>query len=173
MADTENHTEAKGLYTFKTIEKIVYTYAVPASSWDEAKELITENGTYDYIKIGYGEHYGGEYMGASEPRRATLLRKVECLGDQFTFTKQTSEYEQSRYPNAPKTIFVNVDHSDKLLIKDIHISEYSDHTHNVVNVRENGFCECCCEMLNDGFAMIPRTTATHTRWGKLLSEGEE
>ncbi len=38
---------------------------------------------------------------------------------------------------------------------------------------ETGLCACCSNLLRRDWAMVPKTTATHTAWGALIEEGDE
>jgi hypothetical protein len=90
MGEERNHTEAKGLYTFTTVEKIQYRYAVVASSWAQAKKDM-ESGR-NVLRLRAGDHAGGAYIGDSEPRRETLLRKEECIMSKLLMKQTNSRW---------------------------------------------------------------------------------
>ena len=180
MGETQNHTEAKGLYTFTSTEKIQLRYGVVASSWEEAKQLMDDG---NLIKLDIGDHYGGDYIGESEPRRDTLIRKTTCMGENFTMhriakvgwnseTKSENEEEQ----------FANVDHSECIYIPNY--NSYEEYQNNpdgtsvkVRKIHQNGLCSVCNAMITrhglQRWSMIPKRDATHTTWGAKLEDEKE
>jgi len=179
MSRQNSHTEAKGLYTFTTIEKIEHRYGVIASSWDEAQEEIDN---YNHIKLDNGDHSGGSYIEETNHKKAKLIRKQTCVGANFTMTR----IQNDAFGKNQEVQFANVDHSQHIYIPEF--KEYGgysfqeDKEGNDVKVMkihsDTGLCSVCHAMLNrHGFqkwSLIPKREATHSTWGsKLESEGEE
>ena len=168
MADTDiTQTAAKGLYTFTTFEKIEMRYGVIAASWDEAKDHMDN---YNFIKMNNGDHYGGNYIGESEPRRAQLIRKQSCMGANFTMTMNK---ETMFGKSTDEIMFANVDHSQAIYIPEY--DDYDMHQHDsngdcikIERLEINGLCEKCNRMMKEGWSMIPKREATHTWYGNAL-----
>jgi hypothetical protein len=172
MADTDlTQTAAKGLYTFTTFEKIEMRYGVIAASWDEAKDHM-EN--YNFIKLNNGDHYGGNYIGESEPRRAKLNRKQTCMGANFTMTKTVKSRGFITAKAEEGTVmFANVDHSQAIYIPefdayDLHQYDGEGNQLKILSIEDNGCCLKCNRMMRDGWSMIPKREATHTTWEREL-----
>lgn len=177
MADTDiTQTAAKGLYTFTSTEKIEMRYGVIAASWDEAKQLIDDG---NLIKMNNGDHYGGAYLGESEPRRAQLIRKQTCIGENFTMTR--IEKKGWGAEQTEEVQYANVDHSEPIYIPEYDAYEEYQHHENgeqvkVRKVHSNGLCSVCNAMINrhgyQMWSMVPKREATHTTWGTALEEPE-
>jgi hypothetical protein len=176
MANQNGTTEAKGLYTFTSTEKIQMRYGVIAASWDEAKQLMDDS---NCIKLNNGDHYGGDYMGESEPRRATLIRKTTCMGENFTMTR--TEIKGWGDGSTEEVQYANVDHSECIYIPAYDAYEEYQHHENgeqvkIRKIHDNGLCSVCNAMINrHGFqrwSMIPKRDATHTTWGALIEDKE-
>mgnify|MGYP003148039345 CR=1 FL=1 len=177
IKQTEEQKNAKGLYTFTATEKIEHIYGVVAASWDEAKQHM-EN--HNYIKLNNGDHYGGSYIGESEPRRFKLKRKTSCVGAKFSFTKT-----EVKWGSGDEVEMITdagcLKHPNAILINEH--DEYEGHSYQtwddesevrILSVdSDTGLCECCSNLLRRGWAMIPPKTATHTAWGQPLDSGDE
>lgn len=180
MSRQNSHKEAKGLYTFTTIEKIEHRYGVIASSWEEAQEEIDN---YNHIKLNNGNHSGGEWIEETNHKKAKLIRKQTCVGANFTM----SRINTGRFNEKDEVQFANVDHSQHIYIPEFEEYEgYSfqeDKEGNDVKVMkihaDTGLCSVCNGMLNrynsgQGWSLVPKREPTHDTWGrKLESEGEE
>ncbi len=179
MSQRNSHTEAKGLYTFTTIEKIEHRYGVIASSWDEAQEEIDN---YNHIKLNNGDHSGGCYIEETNHKKDKLIRKQTCVGVNFTMTR----IQNDAFNKNQEVQFANVDHSQHIYIPEYEAHEgYETQTDEegedvkVMKIHaENGLCSVCNAMLSrhgyQKWSLVPKREATHTTWGrKLESEGEE
>ena len=175
MGETGNHTEAKGLYTFTGTEKIQMRYGVIAASWEEAKQLMDDG---NLIKLNNGDHYGGDYMGESEPRRATLIRKQTCIGENFTLHRIAKVgWDSENKCDKTEHQYANVDHSKHIYIPNY--DSYEEYQNDVEgeqikihSIKENGLCSVCNIMISrsgmQNWSMVPKRQATHTTWGGLF-----
>lgn len=164
---------AKGLYTFTSTEKIQMRYGVIANSWEEAKEHM-EN--HNFFKLNNGDHYGGDYMGETEPRRDSLVRKQTCAGEHFTLMRVVKKGFRE---NATEEVqYANVDHSQHIYIPELDIYDgYSDQTTEqgfdvrVMKIHpHNGLCSTCNNAMrtHNGWSLVPKRESTHTIWGGLF-----
>ena len=175
MGETGTITEAKGLYTFTSTEKIQMRYGVIAASWDEAKQLMDDG---NLIKLNNGDHYGGDYMGESEPRRANLIRKTTCMGENFTMHRIAKVgWDSENKCDKTEHQYANVDHSNRIYIPNY--DAYEEYQHDVdgelinpIAIKENGLCSVCNAMISrsgmQNWSMVPKREATHTTWGRLF-----
>lgn len=174
MGDNFNLTEAKGLYTFTTTEKIQYRHAVVASSWEEAREHLDGAG----FRLAAGDHAGGEYMGASEPRRETLLRKQKCIIENLSLMRTVYVKEGYKTTDEIDRIEIyNPDHSNWLLFNPTEKSHWGFHLDRdngeycpsaVKELNDQGICSHCMEMIKHrGFEI---NATNYNRPSKKLKE---
>ena len=157
MGENITPSAAKGLYTFTTTEKIQYRHAVIASSWEEAREQLDQEG----FRLHAGDHSGGEYMGESEPRRETLLRKQTCIIENLSLIRKVYVKDGYNTTNEIEKIEIyNPDHSDWLLYNPFEKANWGFHIDHdsgyykpscVKELNEQGICEHCMGMIDRGF----------------------